>query len=157
MQSTLLRPTLLLHYLPLMSSLNGLVGMLRLMPWFLCQLREVLSFIFNPARLLTKDVQDKLASLYPIRNEAKVTFLRKQSDGAKMDSMGAWHLTKVKDYEEQLVNIDEILLCCVHCSWWTSNNLEWSLFSFFFNLMTFRGPSSRCGNQTLAFGEWKFI
>ena len=59
----------------------------------------------------SKDSWDTLSSLYQVRNEARVAYLRKQLESEHMnegDSMDKF-LTKIKDFKEQLIAADEIV------------------------------------------------
>lgn len=74
---------------------------------------SALSLIVMHIRSCTSSKQawDVLASLYAVRNEARVAYLRKQleemhmAEGASIDV----YVTKIKDLKEQLANIDEII------------------------------------------------
>ena len=59
----------------------------------------------------SKEAWDTLVTLYQVRNEARVTYLRKQLESEHMnegDSMDNF-LTKVKDLKEQLIAANELL------------------------------------------------
>ena len=59
----------------------------------------------------SKQAWDTLASLYAVRNEARVAYLRKQLEDVYMaenESVDVY-VTRIKDLKEQLANIDEII------------------------------------------------
>ena len=59
----------------------------------------------------SKQAWDTLASLYAVRNEARVAYLRKQLEDVYMaenESVDVY-VTRIKDLKEQLENIDEII------------------------------------------------